>query len=379
MKTKKKEAVKRSSEHLSPTNDVQKRYTWDYEKLLAQNMYYLPDNLQPSDNELPSTSGNTNTTGNTNKLKIPPIYLYEVKNHTEIITDLNKLIENQDYTTKFSSNFLKINLNSENDYRKVTKFYKDNKIQYHTYQNGKDRPVSVVLKNVPISLTNEEISQELEKYNLPIIRVTRLTNKEKKPMPICAVDLTNNETAADIYKVKEVYKSIITIEPRRNNINNRPQCHRCQRIGHTKNYCTLQPRCVKCSGNHLYTECTKTNDTPPTCVNCREPHPANYRGCSYIKRLNTSNNNEFQRTTYTPNVIPPVTRTTPPKTYSSAVRNNQYSAHRSENDNNNAQQDTPYPWLNQILHAIKNLLEPYIEQIKNFITSQIMPCLFSVR
>lgn len=65
------------------------------------------------------------------------------------------------------------------------------------------------------------------------------------------------------------------------------QCTRCQRVNHTKNYCHYTPRCVKCAGEHLTSTCKKTEkvNNDVKCVNCTGNHPANYRGCTYIKNL----------------------------------------------------------------------------------------------
>lgn len=45
-----------------------------------------------------------------------------------------------------------------------------------------------------------------------------------------------------------------------------PQCRRCQGFGHTKNYCSMDFRCVTCLGSHYYKDCPKNKDTSPTCV-----------------------------------------------------------------------------------------------------------------
>ena len=57
-----------------------------------------------------------------------------------------------------------------------------------------------------------------------------------------------------------------------------PQCMRCQKFGHTKNYCRNNPRCVKCAAEHLTNNCPrKVRDDNVKCVNCNEKHPSNYR------------------------------------------------------------------------------------------------------
>ena len=70
-----------------------------------------------------------------------------------------------------------------------------------------------------------------------------------------------------------------------------PQCNNCQRLGHTKNFCTREAICVKCAGKHSTTVCTKKCNTAPKCALCQqEGHTANYKGCPiYQRKLNNQN------------------------------------------------------------------------------------------
>ena len=65
-----------------------------------------------------------------------------------------------------------------------------------------------------------------------------------------------------------------------------PQCTRCEKYGHTKNYYRHTPRCVKRTAAHQTSECPRNvKDDKVKCVNCNENHPANYRGCIIHKQL----------------------------------------------------------------------------------------------
>ncbi|KAK2579086.1 hypothetical protein KPH14_010935 [Odynerus spinipes] len=65
-----------------------------------------------------------------------------------------------------------------------------------------------------------------------------------------------------------------------------PQCTRCQTHGHTKNYCTRIPQCVKCAGKHLTEQCNwKDRSNQVKCCNCGGNHPASYKGCKIRKQL----------------------------------------------------------------------------------------------
>lgn len=65
------------------------------------------------------------------------------------------------------------------------------------------------------------------------------------------------------------------------------QCRNCHMFGHGTIYCQNKARCVKCDNQHTTKDCTKTTDTPPTCVNCKGPHLANFSQCpEYLKHVN---------------------------------------------------------------------------------------------
>lgn len=241
---------KRVADVLSPPDDqTHKRYSWDPVELLKQNKYHALTTLIHT--EYDTDACNTEKTP-----KIPPIFLHNATNHQEVIKDIESLSITK-FTTTYKHQNLKINLTNSDDYRKLTNYYNEHKLEYHTFQDPAKRPLSVVLRNIPISLTDNEIKDELiSKHSLPILRVTRLLNKTKTPMPLCAVELTPNDNAKDIFNIKEISKAIITVESR-NKAQNIPQCHKCQRYGHTKNYCSLKARCVKCSGDHHHSICNK--------------------------------------------------------------------------------------------------------------------------
>lgn len=63
------------------------------------------------------------------------------------------------------------------------------------------------------------------------------------------------------------------------------QCYRCQGYSHGTSHSSRDPRCVKCTGNHLTRDCTKPADAEPQCTNCKQPHPANSSSCEVYKQL----------------------------------------------------------------------------------------------
>lgn len=193
-------------------------------------------------------------------------------------------------------------------------------------------------------------------------------------MPIIAVELSKDDKAKDIFNLTRLLYCVITVEPRRKN-SDTPQCTNCQRIGHTKNYCHLPPRCVKCTKNHHYSQCTIKKDiNKPACVNCGGEHTANYRGCPYIKQFNNkptyptirpSNPNASINGKITSNV-----------TYTAQLQKNLPTSVSNTTFPNNSTPTTSGPnATSNILQSILEILTPYLDQIKNFIIS-LLPMLF---
>lgn len=366
------ETNKRNADHLSPTlGDINRRYKWDTQQLLQENRYYPLQNQVSDANSLPSTSTNepgpSTSQPSEPKIKIPPIFL-PTSNYKEVTSDLKKIVKNA-FTTSSTQNKLKINLTTIDDYRTVSKLYSDNNINFYTYQDPTSRPLSVVIKNIPVSLTDDEIKEELITYNLPIQKITRLLNKNHQPTLVVAVELTNNDAGKNIFKVDKICHAIIRIEPRKNN-KNIPQCYRCQRFGHTRNYCNMEYRCVKCLGNHYYKDCPKAPNVPPTCVNCKENHPANFRGCTFFKNLQKSTNKipPVQRRpedTTIPTSQPRTTFTNPTISYANATRNTENNFPNNPFANSST--------IEQIMSILLNLIAPHLETIKTFILAHILP------
>lgn len=221
-----------------------------------------------------------------NESKPPPIFVSGVQN----MNPLNKLLTEiavDHYTLKaLSENQVRIQPTSSEAYTTIVKALASKKTEFHTYQPKQNKPFKIVIKNIHYSIDPDEIKQNIEDLGHEVLNIWNVKQSiTKKPLPMFFVDLKSKGNNKDIYNVKKLGHSIVTIEAphARRNI---PQCTKCQRFGHTKNFCHRAPRCVKCTGQHHTSECTrKAKDENVTCVNCGEKHPANYRGCIIHKQL----------------------------------------------------------------------------------------------
>lgn len=287
---------------IAPSAEVSnhKRYVLDQTQLCNDNNFsLLKDHSYAAKETLTDSEMSEEKSNSTDSnKKIPPIFLHDVNNHQEIVKDIESVVQN-DFSTMVKSNSLKISLSDITDFRNLTSFYDENGIKFHTFQAIHDKKLEVVIRNVPYSLSDAEIQSELAAMGFPVNKVTRLLSKEKSLLPLCFVMLEKGERGNDIFKLEKLCHSIVSVEPKRRN-KHIPQCTRCQRYGHTKNFCRLDARCVRCTGQHHFTQCRESKDAPPTCVNCGGSHSANFKGCKYYQDLLKSKNPNAAKRKETP-------------------------------------------------------------------------------
>lgn len=230
------------------------------------------------------------------KHRPPPVILSNIEDYTEI----NQVLQTKKLNFKanlMNNKQLKINVDTEQEYRDLTKVMNNAKLEWHTYENKQTRPIRVMARNLHPSCKPEDIKNELINRGFKILDVA---NKIKKstvngreiitPLPLFMLTFQNSEDIKKIYDIQYLCQLRVKIEALRNN-KLIPQCKRCQRYGHTQRFCRREANCVKCAGCHLTAECSKLKNIAPRCFNCGEAHPANYRGCLVAKELQKRRNN----------------------------------------------------------------------------------------
>ncbi|PNF22850.1 hypothetical protein B7P43_G16778 [Cryptotermes secundus] len=227
------------------------------------------------------------TTANTNKEpKPPPIYVTGVKHIQPLIQLLNELAKDSYITKTIRHDQVKIQPLKSEVYSTILKALMEKNTEFHTYKPKKDKTFRVVLKNIHPSTDLKEITHSLAEEGHEVTNIWNVKQRHTNlPLPLFFVDLKAQTNNKDIYNINLLLNTCVQIEAphTRHEI---PQCMRCQKYGHTKNYCHNTPCCVKCARNHLTKDCPKkTHDDDVICANCKEHHPANYRGCIVHKQL----------------------------------------------------------------------------------------------
>lgn len=190
-------------------------------------------------------------------------------------------------TAKASANGqITIHTTDSSHFRQIQKTLLANQTPFHTFALPEERSLKVVLKGIPIDIPVDEVKAELESLNFSVTFVRRFGTPDR-PMPMCVVHITSNSSSKEIFSLTNLFYIQISVEPLKPS--GPAQCFSCQRFGHGSRNCGHPPRCVKCAGNHVASNCSKPREQTPTCCNCGGPHTANFRGCPTFLELKPVN------------------------------------------------------------------------------------------
>lgn len=145
------------------------------------------------------------------------------------------------------------------------------------------RPMEVglsygVIKNIELSLSNEELSQALFAGNYTVANIKRLKQRKREETgwedsEAVRIGFKGPELPPYIY----IFGLRIKVEPYNFPVT---QCSKCWRYGHTIKFCpSKRIYCPKCGGKHANCETTR-----PKCLNCTNNHIALDRNCPVYLR-----------------------------------------------------------------------------------------------
>ena len=117
-------------------------------------------------------------------------------------------------------------------------------LAYHTYQLKTNKSYKAVIRGLHLKTNTDKINEELAKIGHRARSINNINKYDtKQPLPLFLVELEPRNNNKDIYDIEKLLNTIVKVEPTRNK-KDIPQCIRCQRYGHTKNYCNRTPACV---------------------------------------------------------------------------------------------------------------------------------------
>lgn len=232
------------------------------------------DETEPPSNEEPEK-----------RSRPPPIHLKsQGVNYLELCKYLTDLVGSDGFSCSSNYKGITIYPASPESYRKIVLNLRNNNAEFFTYQLSEDKPFKIVLRGIHPSIGENNVSAEISKLGYKVRKVCNVLSREKIALPLYFVDLEPDPINQNIFNLSSMFHSKIKVEePRKKR--QLVQCTRCQSYGHTKGYCTLRPRCVRCAEDHEAINCPKSRETPAVCVLCGGSHPANYRGCLFHRQL----------------------------------------------------------------------------------------------
>jgi Associated with zinc fingers len=246
-----------------------------------------PEQKQPPTTHLPPASQEvkekTPAKEFTEKLP-PPIIIHNSEKWTAISNRFKT--DGLNFTkASLTRSGVRIQPATPNDFRKITKFLETAREPYHSFCSDEERKksIQIAIRGIPVGTSNEEVSEELTNLGFTPSDVFRMISaKTKNPIPIIKARLPASQKS--VYEVRQLCHISVVVEPL--NIKPQvPQCHRCQKFWHTKNFCHGHHRCVKCGQFHDSATCEKPKEAPAKCANCGGDHTASYRGCPQFPRL----------------------------------------------------------------------------------------------
>lgn len=220
--------------------------------------------------------------------KPPAFFLRDCVTKIEsMLNEFLNITEKDSFVYKCVGDDIKINATTIKNYNILTHFCKTKNIPFFTYQIRSQKAFKVIFKNLHHSYPSDSLKEEIEAKGHKVRRINSMWNKRlNSPFNMFMVELEPSGNNKDIYNIKAIDHCVVQVEaPHKKR--ELVQCTRCQAYNHTKNFCNLQPRCVKCGEDHFTKECKVASSVAPVCANCNDNHTANYKGCPVYQRKAT--------------------------------------------------------------------------------------------
>ncbi|GBN71498.1 hypothetical protein AVEN_33694-1 [Araneus ventricosus] len=165
-------------------------------------------------------------------------------------------------TNKYDCGYIKISINSIEDRDKIIDYLNKSNKEYVLSEALADRPIKIVIKNLPPDHCKESLSHELEKNSFKVAKINQLRNFRLKTYhPIFLVELVKTPNVNDIYKIDKINFFKVKVEQYRKK-NRATMCFNCSEFFHSARNCG-------CNGSHEIRLCQiKTKIENPTCINC---------------------------------------------------------------------------------------------------------------
>ena len=220
-----------------------------------------------------------------------------IKDSSSIKKEFNKHFQSCKIVAAFPtrSGALIIEMASRGEAEKVCQEWKPSHFSCQNIPNaatscvilGDMKNLKVVIKNVPLHVSDIEVSSELSS-TFDGATFKRFVNHNNEALMVGIATLSCRQHLELILE-EDLYlsNSRLTVEeyiPKRRVI----QCYNCKQFDHVQKWCPNSYSCTKCSKNHKDNDC----QTPSTlrCTNCKKAHSSLDKNCPvYLNKLHINN------------------------------------------------------------------------------------------
>ncbi|GFW26590.1 PRE_C2HC domain-containing protein [Trichonephila clavipes] len=146
------------------------------------------------------SNNSTNQSTTQNPLP-PPIMLFVEENYKTQMAAITKVFPK--IRSRLTGDFLKLYTDTPEGRRLVVQLLKKLKFQFYTIKAKADRPIKVVIKDLPRTTKPEEIKEDLELLDYTPERLNQLVGrKSKRALPIFLITLPRNLDNLKIFDLK---------------------------------------------------------------------------------------------------------------------------------------------------------------------------------
>ncbi|GBN05667.1 hypothetical protein AVEN_13951-1 [Araneus ventricosus] len=143
---------------------------------------------------------------------IPDINLKIISNSNRILREICQQYPKTE--NRLRRGFIGIKVDTEENRQKIIIFRKEKRLEFVLSEVQEDRPVKVVVRDLPIDIEITEIIQSLEEKGYKIGRVSQMQNfKEKKPLPLNLIDVKKHGNYTNIYNEKQICYYKVKVVP----------------------------------------------------------------------------------------------------------------------------------------------------------------------
>ncbi|GBM56176.1 hypothetical protein AVEN_226079-2-1, partial [Araneus ventricosus] len=150
--------------------------------------------------------------------------------------------------------FIGIKADTDENRQNIINFLKEKGLEFVLSEAQEDRPVKVVVRDLPTDIEITEITQNLEEKGCKMGRVSQMKNfKEKKPLPLYLIDVKKHGNYTNIYNEKQICYYKVKVVPYRQR-KKAAICFNGSGFYRSAKNCYVHPIYIKCKGHHATRE-----------------------------------------------------------------------------------------------------------------------------